>query len=169
MPFPHFSFQNSVLFIDQQDQYENLIRGGLLSYPVHFEFCENSNSGDAIKRIESSKPDLIVSSMEFKDGSFLDFAHKIHNEMSKIPAIYITEDHLHEVQNKVLKMGIFDLVTRDAAVSELIRKMNHAVMASKVFRKSRSESFIEMHEKSKEQGVAMASMFDSMLEQLHKN
>lgn len=153
MAYPRYSFQHSVLFIDQTTQTEAMIRQGLLSYPVHFEFCENRLS-EALEKIETTRPDLIVSSLDFKEGSVLDLAKTLHHKPVKTPTIYLVDPTVSEMQQQVIKEGgVFDWVARGSDFSELLRKMNHAVMVSREFRKTRSESFIELHEESKATGL----------------
>ena len=167
MLYPRYAFQNSVLYIDQPEKYENLVRAGLLSYPVNFEFCPNDLNA-ALERLKISKPDLIISSLEFERGSVLEFVRKIRTELKSVPSIYISEPHLIEVQKQILKTGgAFDLVQRSDELDELIRKMDHAVRVSREFKKTRIESFIELHEASIEKGVTVIELLGSKEDALH--
>ena len=131
MPYPQYAFQHSILYIDQPEKYESLVRSGLLSYPVNFEFCPNDLKA-ALNKIETSKPDLVISSLEFQSGSVLEFVEKVKNSLARTPAIYISEPHLLDIQKQIIKAGgAFDLIQRSSALDELIRKMDHAVRVTR--------------------------------------
>lgn len=140
MSYPQYSFQKSLLFIDDFTLSESFIRTGLLSYPVQFEFCP-SRFGDAVRSLERRPPDILVVSLAFQEGLALDFAKKIHETLAHVPAIYMTEPHLESIQAEVLKLGIVDICPRPQDASELIRRVNQAVHASneREFRKTQKE------------------------------
>ena len=163
MTVPHFSFQSTVLVIDELSKSEALIRNGLLSYPANFEFC-SSEFPEVMGSLSKSKPDLLVVSLEFQKGSVLDFAEKTRKEWANIPSIYVTEPHLLDMQKAVIRMGAFDIIPRPTLdTSELIRKIDRAVRVTRKL-KTRAESFIELHEESRVKGIAVATLLDEKTE-----
>jgi DNA-binding NtrC family response regulator len=141
MLLPQYSFQKSLLFIDHHSHRENFIRSGLLSYPIQFEFCDD-NYQSALQTLERGAPDILVMTLEFQAGLSLDFARKMHHQFAHVPAIYITEPHLGSIQDEVAKLGIVEFCPRPKDASELIRRVNQAVHASKEreFRKTQKVS-----------------------------
>ncbi len=126
MSHPRFLFQQSVLFIDDQSQFENLIRKGLFSCAAEYEFCP-SRVSKAYERLQGETPDLIVSTLDFKEGSVLDLFRKTNGYLQKIPALYLSEPHLADVEAEMSLMGKFNILDRKAGPLEIIRKMAQLV------------------------------------------
>ena len=158
MAYPRYSFQHSILFIDRPEKYEELVASGLLSFPVHFEFCPN-NLASAVSSIEQTKPDLIIASLEFQDTTILEFIEKVKANLGRIPLIYISEPHLSDVQKQILKTGAaFDFAQRSNQPDDLICKMDHAVRVTREFKRSRGEAFIALHDESIEKGIPVSEL-----------
>jgi hypothetical protein len=117
-----FLFQQSVLFIDDQSQFESLIRKGLFSCPAEYEFCP-SRFSKAYERLQGETPDLIVSTLDFKEGSVLELIRKAGGFLEKVPAIYLSEPHLADIEAEMSLMGRFNILDRKAGPLEIIRKM----------------------------------------------
>ncbi len=122
MSYPRFSFQQSVLFIDDQSKFENLIRNGLLGLNAQYEFCP-SRVSTALERLEAETPDLIVSTLEYKEGTVLDFVGKHKEFLSQVPSIYLTEPHTVDLEAELAKLGEFNVMERKRDPLDLIRKM----------------------------------------------
>jgi DNA-binding NtrC family response regulator len=129
MSYPRFSFQQSVLFIDDQSKFENLIRNGLLGLNAQYEFCP-SRVSTALERLEAETPDLIVSTLEYKEGTVLDFVGKHKEFLSQVPSIYLTEPHTVDLEAELAKLGHFNLMERKRDPLELIRKMAQLIAES---------------------------------------
>jgi len=119
-------FQQSVLFIDDQTQFENLIRKGLFSLPAEYEFCP-SRVSTALERLQGETPDLIVSTLDFKEGSVLDLIRKTHGFLDKVPSLYLSEPHLADIEAEMAMMGRFTIMDRKTGPLELIRKMAQVI------------------------------------------
>ena len=126
MSHPRFLFQQSVLFIDDQSQFESLIRKGLFSCAAEYEFCP-SRVSKAYERLQGETPDLIVSTLDFKEGSVLDLFRKTNGYLQKIPALYLSEPHLADVEAEMSLIGKFNILDRKAGPLEIIRKMAQLV------------------------------------------
>jgi DNA-binding NtrC family response regulator len=129
MSYPRFSFQQSVLFIDDQTKFENLIRNGLLGLNAQYEFCP-SRVSTALERLEAETPDLIVSTLEYKEGTVLDFVGKHREFLSQVPSIYLTEPHTVDLEAELAKLGEFNVMERKRDPLELIRKMAQLIAES---------------------------------------
>ncbi len=129
MSYPRFSFQQSVLFIDDQSKFENLIRNGLLGLNAQYEFCP-SRVSTALERLEAETPDLIVSTLEYKEGTVLDFVGKHREFLSQVPSIYLTEPHTVDLEAELAKLGEFNVMERKRDPLELIRKMAQLIAES---------------------------------------
>ena len=126
MSYPQYSFQHSVLVINDLGKSEKILRS-LLSYPVQFEFCP-SDYDQAIAKLSQQKPDLIVVSLDFKKGSVIEFAKKARNTWANLPSLYLTEPHLIELQNTVQQLGEIEVISYPLAdTSELMTKVDYMV------------------------------------------
>ena len=121
-----FVFQQSVLFIDDQTKFENLIRNGLLNFPAQYEFCP-SRVLTALDRLQNQTPDLIVSTLEFREGSVLDLIKSTRGYLNQVPAIYLSEPHLADLEAEVAAMGNFEITERSADPLELIQRMARVI------------------------------------------
>ena len=121
-----FNFLQSVLFIDDQTKFENLIRGGLLTFPAQYEFCP-SRVSTVLERLQGEVPDLIVSTLEFTDGSALDLIRKSNGFLEKVPSIYLSEPHLADVEAEMALAGRFNVMERKSGPLDLIRKMAQVI------------------------------------------
>jgi two-component SAPR family response regulator len=141
MSQPRYGFQHSVLFIDDFSKTEQLIRSGLLFCPIQFEFCPNDYE-IAMQKIVQVKPDLIVSSLEFKMGSVVEFIEKTRKNFSQLPAIYLTEPHLDHVQNSIFKWNEeINLIARPTSEpSELVKLMEKTILNLPTHRMRRAQS-----------------------------
>ena len=126
-----------MLYIDEPQKYETVLRSGLLSCPAYFEFCRNDVSL-ALNKIEEVKPDLIITALEFQEGSVLEFIEKIKSNLSRIPSIYISEPHLLDIQKKLAEStgGTYEIVLRSNEPTELIQKVDQLVRVSREYRKT---------------------------------
>jgi DNA-binding NtrC family response regulator len=157
--YPQYSFQNSILIIDQLTKSESLVKNGLLSYAANFEFCP-ADYDLALQSISKNKPDLMVISLDFEKGSSLDFAKELQKRYFSTPSIFLSEAHLFEIQQTVLKLGAFDLIQHpDGHPAELIRRIDRAVRVTRKL-KTRAESFVELHEQSRTQGKVIAELLE---------
>jgi len=129
MSYPRFSFQQSVLFIDDQSKFENLIRNGLLGLNAQYEFCP-SRVSTALERLEAETPDLIVSTLEYKEGTVLDFVGKHKEFLSQVPSIYLAEPHTVDLEAELAKLGDFNVMERKRDPLDLIRKMAQLIAES---------------------------------------
>jgi DNA-binding NtrC family response regulator len=121
---PHYNFQRSVLVIDDLRKSETLIKQGLLSYPVHFEFCQ-ADCDKAILKLSKNHHDLVIVSLEFEIGSILKFAEKMHQEWTNLPSIFMTEPHLLDIQKSLLKVAAFEIIERPVnGPADLIHRMD---------------------------------------------
>ncbi len=126
MPYPRFSFQQSVLFIDDQSKFENMIRNGLLNLSAQYEFCPSRESA-ALAKLEKETPDLIVSTLEYKEGNVLDFVRKHQTFLGQVPSIYLSEPHLVDLESELVKLGGFHVVERTRDPLDLMRKMAQVI------------------------------------------
>ncbi|NDG83706.1 MAG: hypothetical protein EBX52_01540 [Proteobacteria bacterium] len=126
MEYPSFAFQQSILFIDDQTRFESLIRGGLLNFPAQYEFCP-SRVATALERLEQETPDLIVATLDFSEGSILELVQKTEGFIENVPAIYLSEPHLADVEAEMALRGRFMVMEREADPLSLIRKMSQLI------------------------------------------
>jgi DNA-binding NtrC family response regulator len=159
MMYPQYAFQHSVLVIDHLSNSELLVRGGLLSYPVNFEFCPGDQEL-ALKKIIQSKPDLLLVSVEFEKGNILEFAQKTQELHSTLPAIFMTNPKLTEIQNSIVSLGAFDFILHPGSEpKELIRRMDRALSVTRKYRNG-TDSYRELREASRAKGRAIAELLD---------
>ena len=161
---PHFSaLPPSILVIDHPQKVESLVRSGILSCSVQVQFCLGKKA-DAIKIIEQSAPDLIVSSLEYIDGNALELVHEMNSKLGAIPSIFITDPEQIELQKQVLKVGAFDVVQRPFEMPDLMKKIDRAVRHSRGYgKKTRIESFLEyqkLTDESKSRGISVSELID---------
>lgn len=126
MSQPRYSLNQSVLFIDDQTKFENLIRGGLFSYPVEYEFCPRRIS-TAVERFKGEVPDLIVATMEYLDGNVLDLIKNSQGYLDRVPAVFISEPYLADVEAQLALQGRYEIVERNIDPLSLIRKMAQVI------------------------------------------
>ena len=126
MSHPSLAFQQSVLFIDDQTKFENLIRGGLLSFPAQYEFCP-SRVSTALERLQKETPDLIVATLDFSEGSILELVQKTKGFLETVPSIYLSEPHLADIEAEMALHGCFHVMERNPDPLALIRKMSQVI------------------------------------------
>jgi CheY-like chemotaxis protein len=126
MSYPRFTFQQSILFIDDQTKFENLIRAGLFQLPAQYEFCP-SRVSVALDRLQVETPDLIVSTLDFREGRVTDFIRSTQGQLASIPAIYLSEPHLADIEAEVALLGKFQVMERQKDPLELLRKMSQVI------------------------------------------
>jgi len=126
MSHPSFAFQQSVLFIDDQTKFENLIRSGLFSFPAQYEFCP-SRVSTALERLQKETPDLIVATLDFSEGSILELVQKTKGFLEHIPSIYLSEPHLADIEAEMALHGRFNVLERNPDPLALIRKMSQVI------------------------------------------
>ncbi len=136
MAHPPFTFQRSVLFIDDQTRFENLIRGGLLSFPAQYEFCP-SRVSTTLERLEKETPDLMVVTLDFAEGSVLELVEKTRGFIETVPAIYLSEPHLADIEAEMALRGRFQVMKRSPDPLALIRKMSQMILESESRPKTR--------------------------------
>jgi DNA-binding NtrC family response regulator len=126
MSQPKVSLSQSVLFIDDQTKFEHFIRGGLFSFPAEYEYCP-SRISTAKERFKGETPDLIVATMEYLDGSILDLIQSSQGFLERVPAMFISEPHLADVEAELARSGRFQVVERSIDPLDLIRKMAQVI------------------------------------------
>jgi hypothetical protein len=136
MAHPSFAFQRSVLFIDDQTRFENLIRAGLLSFPAQYEFCP-SRVSTTLERLEKETPDLMVVTLDFSEGSVLELVEKTRGFIETVPAIYLSEPHLADIEAEMALRGRFQVMKRSPDPLALIRKMSQLIMEAESRPKTR--------------------------------
>ncbi|NDF14809.1 hypothetical protein EB061_05750 [bacterium] len=124
-------FSQSVLFIDDQTKFESLIRGGLLSYPAEYEFCP-SRLNTALERFRGETPDLIVSTLEYLEGNVLDLIRGSHGLLERVPAMFISEPYMADLEAQLALEGRFQVVERTMDSQVLIQRMAEAIAEKKV-------------------------------------
>ena len=132
----------NVMVIDQPDQIEKLIRAGVFSCALALDFCEN-NRTQAVKKIEIFRPDLIISTLGYSDGTAIDFIHDLEQRGRKIPAMFLADPELENVKTEILKKGNFEVINRSEEVTELLKRVDHSIRLQQHIRQpSRLESFV---------------------------
>ena len=126
MSYPRFTFQQSILFIDDQTKFESLIRAGLFNLSAQYEFCPSRVSA-ALDRLQVETPDLIVSTLDFREGRVTDFIKSTQGQLASIPAIYLSEPHLADIEAEVALLGNFQVMERQKDPLELLRKMSQVI------------------------------------------
>jgi len=126
MAIPHLCFQQSVLFIDDQTRFESLIRGGLFNFPAQYEFCP-SRVTSAFERLQYDTPDLIVATLDFSEGSILELLEKTGGFLQEMPAIFLSEPHLADIEAEMALRGRFTLMERNPDPLDLILKMAQVI------------------------------------------
>jgi DNA-binding NtrC family response regulator len=165
MPFQQLGFQQKVLVVDQPAHLENLLRLGLLNFPVQMTFISNRRSS-VVTALENEQPDLLISALQYEDGTAADLLHDIESKkLGLLPAIFITEPAHLEVQKQVLRLGAFDLVQQPLQIEDLHRKMSHVMQVTGTFHhtKSRLESFVEYQKlflESKKLGISISEYLE---------
>ena len=130
MSQPRIPFGQSVLFIDDQTKFENLIRGGLFSYPAEYEFCP-SRLSVALERFRGETPDLIVSTLEYNEGNVLELVRSSHAILERVPTVFVSEPHLADVEAQLALEGRFQVVERTMDPQTLIQKMAEVIAESR--------------------------------------
>lgn len=84
----------------------------------------------ALERLEAETPDLIVSTLEYKEGNVIDFVGKHRAFLNQVPSIYLSEPHTVDLEAELAKLGSFNVVERKRDPLELIRKMAQLIAES---------------------------------------
>jgi DNA-binding NtrC family response regulator len=164
MALAQLDFQQKVLVVEQPARLEYLLRLGLLNFPVQMTFITNHRE-KVLHALETEQPDLLISTLQFADGTATDLIHDMEKKIGILPSIFITEPSTLEVQKQVLRLGAFDLVPQPVQIDDLHRKMDHTLQVTRKLHhtKSRLESFIEYQNlflESKKLGISVSEYLE---------
>ena len=163
MSSPHFGHPQSILFYDQPERIETLVKEGILGYPCQMSFY-SGNRSEVIVRLKKDPPDLLISGLVHPDGNAIDLISELKSSVKMIPSIFIGGPEQAELHNQVLKLGVFDVISYPVNIADLMKKMDRAVRVNGQGRsKTRAESFVEyskLHEESLKLGVPVNELID---------
>lgn len=141
-----------ILVVDRPEKVDEMIRNGLLYYPVEMTFSFGKK--EALESIERNQPDLIISALQLADGTAVELVKEIKKVIELIPSIFLSDpNHAQdaELQQQILRIGAFDVLSRPFEMQNLLRKIDQAAMVvKKLNRRTRAESFIQMSKEGDE-------------------
>jgi two-component system chemotaxis response regulator CheY len=74
--------------------------------------CEAENGADAIEKLKSVSPKLILSDWNMPEMSGIDFLKKIRSDNNKVPFGFITSEASKEIKDMAMSSGANFLITK---------------------------------------------------------
>jgi two-component system chemotaxis response regulator CheY len=81
--------------------------------------CEAENGADAIEKLKSVSPKLILSDWNMPEMSGIDFLKKIRSENNKTPFGFITSEASKEIKDMAMSNGANFLITKPFAPEDV--------------------------------------------------
>src|SRR5215216_7526972 len=95
-----------------------------------FEVESAGNGADAIAKVSSFKPQLIVLDVMLPDMEGFDVARRIGAQQARVPIIYLTARDATEDKIRGLSLGGDDYVTKPFSLEELIARVRSVLRRS---------------------------------------
>lgn len=113
-----------ILVVEDDKAIRNLIAAALKAYDYHHITAENG--GDAVFKMVSVKPDLVILDLGLPDMDGTEFIKKVR-EWSGAPIIVVSARSEDEDKIKALDLGADDYLTKPFSVEELLARIRVAI------------------------------------------
>jgi DNA-binding NarL/FixJ family response regulator len=112
-----------------------LIRGGLrqvLEMYTDGRILETGNGRDALRLIETEKPDIAILDVEMPEMTGFEVARSVHNQGLKVDVIFLTMYKDELMFNKALDIGVKGYVLKENTITEITLCLQ-SVMAGRYY------------------------------------
>jgi two-component system, NtrC family, response regulator AtoC len=122
--------RETILVLDD----ENLIRWSLKQKldAWHYQVLEAADLQEAINKLNSEAPDLVISDIKLPDGSGLDFLRRVKEAHANLPVIIITAFGVVDVAVQALKLGAYDFIEKPINFEKLENILRNALETNRL-------------------------------------
>ena len=104
--------------------------GGILKGDTKFEILFAVDGADALQRIESSPPDLVLTDMMMPNIDGLELVHAVRERYAHIPVILMTSQGNEKLAVDALAAGAASYVPKAELLNELLSTVHHVLSLS---------------------------------------
>jgi DNA-binding NtrC family response regulator len=116
---------NRVLFIDDEPEMRDLVKEALGRHDFDVATCGGVD--DALKRVEESRFDVIVTDVNLQGTSGLDFCRRMNASRPDIPVIVVTAFGSMEMAVGAIRAGAYDFITKPIDMDHLSLTLGRAI------------------------------------------
>jgi DNA-binding response OmpR family regulator len=110
-----------ILIVD--DSFNNLLLLEDLLTEMNYNVISAHNGMEAMEKIESENPDLILLDVMMPKMGGFEMMEKMNEAQIKIPVIVITAKSTDEERHKALSLGAADFIAKPVIISEILEKV----------------------------------------------
>jgi DNA-binding NtrC family response regulator len=164
--------QHRIHVIDRPQHIETMMKGGLFYYLAEMTFSINKR--EALNELSKRPGDIIISGLDFEDGTVVDLVNELKQLTGKIiPGLYLSDPKQASstVTNEDLyRLGALDILQRPIDVNLLCGKLDQAVTLVRQYRQpslvdGKQESgrlpkteLEQLMEESRAQGISISEL-----------
>lgn len=122
--------RETILVLDD----ESLIRWSLKQKleAWNYQVLDAADLQEAISKLNSEAPDLVISDIKLPDGSGLDFLRRVKEAHANLPVIIITAFGVVDVAVQALKLGAYDFIEKPIDFEKLENILRNALEANRL-------------------------------------
>ncbi|PLX19508.1 MAG: hypothetical protein C0599_10840 [Salinivirgaceae bacterium] len=110
-----------ILIVD--DSFNNLLLLEDLLTEMSYHVISAHNGIEAMEKIESENPDLILLDVMMPKMGGFEMMEKMNEAQIKIPVIIITAKSTEEEKHKALSLGAADFIAKPVIITEILEKI----------------------------------------------
>lgn len=135
---------STIMIVDDIRANRSLVKACLQNTPLNF--LEAENGREALRILETEKPDLILMDirMPVMDGCDATQNIRARPEFRDIPIIALTASSMKSDQDRIMQCGFDGILTKPFQKSDLLRRLSHFIAYEKLGVSSPNEPAIEI-------------------------
>jgi DNA-binding NarL/FixJ family response regulator len=120
-----------VLIVEDSAFFSQLLKETLFSQWPKLDISEASNAEEALKKVNTLRPDLIFVDIRLPGESGLEFTRKIKSTYPNIPIIILTSYDLPEYREAAKEYQADHFLSKGTATKEKILEMVKSILSSR--------------------------------------
>src|SRR3974377_914648 len=122
--------RETILVLDDESLIRWSLKQKLESW--NYQVFDAADLQEAINKLNSEAPDLVISDVKLPDGSGLDFLRRVKEAHANIPVIIITAFGVVDVAVQALKLGAYDFIEKPINFEKLENILRNALEANRL-------------------------------------
>jgi two-component system response regulator AtoC len=122
--------RETILVLDDESLIRWSLKQKLESW--NYQVLDAADLQEAINKLNSEAPDLVISDIKLPDGSGLDFLRRVKEAHANIPVIIITAFGVVDVAVQALKLGAYDFIEKPINFEKLENILRNALEANRL-------------------------------------
>jgi CheY-like chemotaxis protein len=120
-----------ILVVDDMADIRDAVIDHILK-PYAYDYLEAGNGLEALEKIKSNPPDLILTDLRMPQLDGIGLLHKLREENINIPVILMTSFGSEEIAIEVFRLGVRDYVTKPFTEKELLPILETALAETRL-------------------------------------